>query len=135
MKNSAQYLNRKFLKQFLALGVLFFVLISTCSIQRGLKTFFGFPIEVSKTTKGAKIATASFSSVNCTKCGDMQMLTIDQPQTQSMATAILLTAIFSFILTVFIFYKENNLILEIPVSTGELPKYLLFSRLLYYDLK
>src|SRR5690606_2013401 len=68
---------KDFLKRFFALSLLVLVLLSSCSIQRGLKTFFNIPVETTQTAKGAKIATANFGHVLCTKCSDLKVLGTD----------------------------------------------------------
>lgn len=133
MKKTGRNTSQNFLKQFFAFGLVFFVLISTCSIQRGIKTVFGIPLEIAQTAKGAKIASASFGTANCTKCADIQVLTVEQAPTQ--ASAILLTAIFTFLFSSLLFPRETKIILKTPNLNGEIPKYLLFSRLLFYDLR
>lgn|SRR5690606_1694423 len=129
---------KDFLKRFFALSLLVLVLLSSCSIQRGLKTFFNFPVETTQTAKGAKIATANFGHVLCTKCSDLKVLGTDlsdQSLLLKLSPAVILTALFTFIFGAFSYHNKETRIFKIPLSLRKIPKYLLFSRLLFYDLR
>ncbi len=138
VKKMHPHKTQNLLKQFLAVGMLFFVLVSTCSIQRGIKVVFDVPIEVAQTAKGAKIASSSSQMrTNCTKCSEVQVLTSDASQ-QMMTmgpSAMMLTVIFSLLFGFPLLDRKNQAILKTPSFTGGLPKYLLFGRLLFYDIK
>lgn len=130
------------LKQVFAFGLIFFLLISTCAVQRSLKTVFGIPIAVTKTTKGAKIATASYGSpneirqTNCTKCADIHILTLETQSTQkSLLTAVFVGLIFSLLFAPFLFDRKERPNYNFTLLTSVIPKYLLFSRLLFYDIR
>lgn len=135
VKKNSRNKTQNLLKQILAFSLVFFVLISTCSIQRGIKTVFGIPLEISQNAKGAKIATASYGSLNCVKCAEIQTLAADNSLSEIEAPEFQLAAIFTFFFLPPVFYKENKPVFNSPKLTGEIPKYLLFSRLLFYDLR
>lgn len=129
---------KDFLKRFLALSLLVLVLLSSCSIQRGLKTFFNFPVETTQTAKGAKIATANFGHVLCTKCSDLKIFGTDLSDASlllKLSPAVILTALFTFLVGTFSFQNKGTRIFKIPLPFREIPKYLLFSKLLFYDLR
>lgn len=126
-----------FLRQLFAFGLLFLFLASSCSIQRGLQRVFNFPAQTTQTAKGAKIAPNAFQT-SCTKCADVQILIEDGSQfsvLNNISSAVFLTAVFTLLFGSLLFDQKVRPIHLPPKLLGGIPKYLLYRKLLIYDLR
>jgi len=136
VKNSA-HKNNNFLRQFFAFGLLFLFLASSCSIQRGLQTVFNFPAQTAPAVKGAKIAPSTLNT-NCTKCADIQILIEDVFQSSPLSkisSAVLLMAVFTLLFGPLLFDQKVKPPHQSPKRIGGIPIYLLYRKLLIYDLR
>lgn len=128
----------KLLSQFLVTLMLGIVLLTSCSIKRGVKVLFDIPIKTERvTTAGHYLSLMDQSRQSCLKCADFQVLAsgvFDHSLIKAGAVAILVSAVFVlFILP--LFQAVEKLDYGVPTIGGPLPKYLLFSKLIFYDIR
>lgn len=137
MVKKSVHKNNNFLKQLFAFGLLFLFLASSCSIQRGLQSVFNFPVQTTQTAKGAKIAPSTLNT-NCTKCADIQILIEDvvaSSPLSKISSAVLLTAVFTLLFGPLLFDQKVRPPHQPPKRLGGIPIYLLYRKLLIYDLR
>lgn len=138
MKNKKAYNGNLMFRQFLATALLLAVLFSSCSIKRGVKVLFDIPVKTEQTgTFGHFISPLDQAETACLKCADYQVLTsdaFDHSMLKNLSSAILLTVVFSLLLLP-LFRSEETHNFKTPVLGRNIPKYLLFSKLLFYDLR
>lgn len=137
MVKNRTHKSTNFLRQLFAFGLLFLFLASSCSIQRGLQTVFNFPAQTTQSAKGAKIAPSTLNT-NCTKCADIQILIEDVFQSSPLSkisSAVLLTAVFTLLFGPLLFDQKVRPPHQPPKRLGGIPIYLLYRKLLIYDLR
>lgn len=137
MVKNRTYKSNNLLRQLFAFGLLFLFLISSCSIQRGLQSVFNFPAHTTQTAKGAKIAPSTWHS-SCTKCADIKILIEDVFQSSPLSkisSAVLLTAVFTLLFGPVLFDQKVRPPHQSPKRLGGIPIYLLYRKLLIYDLR
>ena len=138
MKNKNAHNANLMFKQFLAMALLLVVLFSSCAIKRGVKVLFDLPVKTEQTgTFGHFISPLGQAETACLKCKDIQVLTsdsFDQSIIKNLSPAILLTLVFSLLLVPF-FKPEETHHFRTPVLGHNIPKYLLFNKLLFYDIR
>lgn len=84
------------------------------------------------------MASSSFSQSDCVNYSEAQLLYTDNAQSSStgkVLSAVLLTAIFTLLFGSLIVQERGTPILKTPNLSGEVPRYLLYSKLLFYDLR
>ncbi|WP_182206311.1 hypothetical protein [Gelidibacter maritimus] len=125
-------------RQFLSTALLLVVLLSSCSLKRGVKVLFDIPVKTVQTgTYGHHISALGHGETACLKCKDLQVLTadsFDHSLIKNLNSAIFISVIFSLLLLAF-FRPEGNHNFKTPTLGLNIPKYLLFSKLLFYDLR
>lgn len=137
MVKKSVHKNNNFLKQLFASGLLFLFLASSCSIQRGLQSVFNFPVQTTQTAKGAKNAPSTMHT-SCTKCADIQILIEDvvaSSPLSKISSAVLLTAVFTLLFGPLLFDQKVRPPHQPPKRLGGIPIYLLYRKLLIYDLR
>jgi|SRR5690554_3012640 len=137
MVKKSLHKNNNFLKQLFAFGLLFLFLASSCSIQRGLQSVFNFPAHTTQTAKGAKIAPSTWHS-SCTKCADIKIVVEDLFQSSpisKISSAVLLTAVFTLLFGPLLCDQKVRPPHRPSKLIGGIPIYLLYRRLLFYDLR
>lgn len=76
--------------------------------------------------------------IACTKCADVQILIEDVFQSSvlsKISSAVLLTAVFTLLFGSVLFDQKVKPIHQPPKLLGGIPKYLLYRKLLIYDLR
>ncbi len=125
-------------RQSMAIVLLLVVLMSSCSLKRGIKVLFDIPLNTVQIGNfGTQVSSVAQGQTACLKCADLQILTtdsFDHSLLKNLSSAIFLTVIFSLLLLPF-FRPEDKHIHKIPLLGGSIPKYLLFSKLLFYDIR
>lgn len=138
VKKTIKHNHSLFLKQFLATALLLMILLFSCSLKRGFKVLFDIPVNTVQVGNfGTPVASTTQNQMSCLKCADFQVLTsdgFDQSIIQNLSSAVLLTVVFSLFLLPF-FRSDDNPIHKQPLLGKAIPKYLLFSRLIFYDLR
>ncbi|QAA81787.1 hypothetical protein EI546_08665 [Aequorivita sp. H23M31] len=138
MKKISAHNNNPFFRKLLATSLLLLVLLSSCSLKRGIKVLFDIPVNTVQVGNfGTQISSVSHAETACMKCADLQVLTsdsFDQSIIKNLSSAVLLTVVFSLLLLPF-FRPEDKHIYKTPSFGKSIPKYLLFSKLLFYDLR
>ena len=137
MVKNRTYKSNNLLRQLFAFGLLFLFLISSCSIQRGLQSVFNFPAHTTQTAKGAKIAPSTWHS-SCTKCADIKILIEDVFQSSPLSkisSAVLITAVFTLLFAPVLYDQKVRPPHQSPKRLGGIPIYLLYRKLLIYDLR
>lgn len=138
VKNKKSHSAPQIFRKVLASALLIMVLLSSCSIKRGIKVLFDIPVNTVQVGNFAtQVSSVSQNQTACLKCADFQILTIDSfdlSLLKNLSPAIFISIVFSLLLLPFFRpEEEHNYIL--PTLGGRLPKYLLFSKLLFYDIR
>lgn len=138
VKNKKAHNGNLMFRQFLAMALLLVVLFSSCSLKRGIKVLFDIPVKMEQTgTFGHFISPLGQAGTACLKCTDFQVLTsdaFDHSMIKNLSSAILLTIVFSLLLLP-LFRSEETHNFKTPRLGRSIPKYLLFNKLLFYDLR
>lgn len=138
VKKTTAHNSHLIFRQVLATALLFLVLLSSCSVKRGIKVLFDIPVNtVQVGNSGTQISSVDNGRTACLKCADLQVLTadtFDHSLLKNLSPAILLSLVFSLLLLPVV-RPEQKHIYKTPFLGGSIPKYLLFSKLLFYDLR
>lgn len=138
MKNKETYNVTQFFRQFMAIALLVVVLLSSCSIKRGIKVLFDIPVNTVQLGNFAtQISSGNNGKIACLKCADHQILTtdsFDHSLIKNLSSAIFFSVVFSLLLLPF-FRPEEEANYKLPILGRCIPKYLLFSKLLFYDIR
>lgn len=138
VKNKKAHTTTQILRQVLASALLIVVLLSSCSVKRGVKVLFDMPIKMEQVgTLGNFVSSTDQGGTACIKCADLQVITADSYDhslLKNLSTAILFSVVFSLLVLPF-FRPDENHNYELPTLGGNIPKYLLFSTLLFYDIR
>ena len=138
VKNTKAHNGNLMFRQFLATALLLAVLLSSCSLKRGVKVLFDIPVKTEQAgTFGHYISSVDHGEMACLKCEDLQVLTadsFDHSLIKNLTSAVFLTVIFSLLLLPF-FRPKGKHNFKTPSLGRSIPKYLLFSKLLFYDLR
>lgn len=99
---------------------------------------FDMPIKMEVVgTSEHYISSVDHSATECVKCADLQVITADaydHSLLKNLSLAIFISVVFSFLLLPF-FRPEEEHNYKLPTLGGSVPKYLLFSKLLFYDIR
>ena len=138
MKNKKLHNATPIFRQVLASALLIVVLLSSCSVKRGVKVLFDMPIKMEQVgVLGHSISSVDHSEANCLTCADLHVLTadsFDHSLLKNLSSAIFISLVFSLLLLLF-FRPEEEHHYKLPIPGRSIPKYLLFSKLLFYDIK
>lgn len=138
MKKIKTHKNDLIFKQILATALLLLVLLSSCSLKRGVKVLFDIPVKTERTgALGHHIHSLNHGETACFKCSDLQVVTadsFDHSLIKNISSAIFISVIFSLLMMPF-FKQEETHHFKIPTLGLSIPKYLLFSKLLFYDIR
>lgn len=138
MKNKNAHKGTLIYRQFLAVALLLVVLLSSCSLKRGVKVLFDIPVKTEQVGSfGHHILPLGHGETACLKCADLQVITADSYDhslLKDFSSAIFISVVFSLLLLPF-FRPEEQHNYKLPTLGRSIPKYLLFSKLIFYDLR
>src|SRR5690625_2406115 len=91
-------------RQLFAVAFTIFLLFSSCSTKRGIKTLLDIPVSTTKTLHHTENNNLANLSNNCLSCKDLQVLTVESSDTSLLndltpAASILTKVYLSFLLT------------------------------------
>lgn len=113
-----------------------FLLLSSCSTKRGIKTLLDIPVSTTKTVHDTENNKLASLSNNCLSCDDLQVLTVDSSDTsllKNLSPATLLTAVYTgFLFNTFI-EEPTEHSYSPPSILGEVPIYILFKKLILHN--
>ena len=138
VKNKDTHKGTLIYRQLMATALLLAVLLSSCSLKRGVKVLFDIPVKTEQAgTFGHYNSSVGYGEITCLHVEDLQLLTADSfnhSLLKNLTSAIFITAVFSLLGLPF-FRPEEKDNFKTPTLGGSIPKYLLFSKLLFYDLR
>ncbi|WP_150452350.1 hypothetical protein [Arenibacter lacus] len=138
MKNKEAHNVTQIFRQVLASALLLVVLLSSCSLKRGVKVLFDIPIKMEQAGRsGQYISSVENGKTTFIECTDFQVFTAktyDQSLLKDLSQSIFISVVFSLFLLPFFRLKEEH-IYNLPPQGRSIPKYLLFSKLLFYDIR
>lgn len=122
--------------QLFAVLFAIFLIFSSCSTKRGIKSLLDLPVSTTKTVLHLENDKLVSNNSNCLSCKDLQVLTVDNSDTSSLK--ILSPATLQD--SVFLSFLEPNLNDESteytygpPEIAGDVPIYILFKKLILYN--
>lgn len=138
VKNKEAHNVTQIFRQVLASALLIVVLLSSCSMKRGFKVLFDMPIKMEQAGRlGHYISSAEQDKTAFLKCADLQVFTAnsyDYSLFKNLFPSIFISVVFSLLLLPFFRpAKKHNY--NLPPLGLIIPKYLLFSKLLFYDIR
>ncbi|MEO8773661.1 MAG: hypothetical protein ABI371_04960 [Gelidibacter sp.] len=138
VKNKETHNATQIFRQVLAAALLIVVLLSSCSTKRGVKVLFDMPIKMEQVgALGHYISSVDHSETACVKCADLQVITADaydHSLLKNLSSALFISVVFSLLLVPF-FRPEEEHHYKLPTLGRSIPKYLLFSKLIFYDIR
>ena len=138
VKNKEAHNATHIFRQVLASVLLIVVLLSSCSTKRGVKVLFDMPFKMEQTGPLAhSISSTDHSGTACVKCTDLKVIaanSFDHSLLKNLSPAILISIVFSLLFLPF-FRPEEEPNYQLPKLGRSIPKYLLFSKLLFYDIR
>ena len=123
-------------RQLFAVLFSIFLLFSSCSTKRGIRTLLDLPVSTTKTVFHLENDKLVSNNNNCLSCKDLQVLTVDNSDTSLsniLSPAILLDKVYlSFLIQNF---KEEPTAYYYgpPKIIGDVPIYILFKKLILYN--
>lgn len=131
-KNKGKFNTRQLFTVVLTL----FLLLSSCSTKRGIKTLLDIPVSTTKAVHHTENDKLANLSNNCLSCDDLQVLTVDSSDTsllKNLSPATLLTAVYTgFLYSTFI-EEPTEYSYSPPNILGEVPIYILFKKLILHN--
>lgn len=113
-----------------------FLLFSSCSTKRGIKTLLDIPVSTTKTVHHTENNKLGSLTSNCLSCEDLQVLTVDSIDISSLknlSAAILITNVFWSFSLDSLQEEVTEYAYSPPNSLGDVPIYLLFKKLILYN--
>jgi len=133
MKNKER--NKSFYRQLFTIALIFYVLLSSCSTKRGIKSLLNIPINTTKTVQLANSGEIASLKKDCLSCKDLHVTVADidySIQKNLNSVAIFVTVYQLFLHTIDV--KETNIpIPPSPKLHNAIPKYLLFQKLILHN--
>lgn len=138
VKNKNTHNATQIFRQVLASILLIVVLLSSCSTKRGVKVLFDMPVKMEQVGAiNQYISSVNHNASECVKCADLQILTADaydHSLLKNLSSALFISVVFSLLFLPF-FRPEEEHHYKLPKLGGSIPKYLLFSKLIFYDIR
>ncbi|HUH28029.1 hypothetical protein [Gelidibacter sp.] len=138
VKNKKLNSTTQIFRKVLASALLIMMLFSSCSIKRGIKALFDIPHNTVQVGNFAtQMSSMGQGQTACLKCADFQILTadsFDHSLIKKLSPAIFISLIFSLLLLPFVRPEEEHNY-KLPILGSSIPKYLLFGKLLFYDIR
>ncbi len=138
MKNKKAYNAHQIFRQVLASALLIVVLLSSCSTKRGVKVLFDMPMKMEQVGAfGHYISSADHNVTECVESADLQILTADSYDhsiLKNLSSALFISLVFALLLLPF-FRPDEDHHYKLPTLGRSIPKYLLYSKLLFYDIR
>lgn len=123
-------------KQLFAVVFTLFLLLSSCSTKRGIKTLLNIPVSSTKVIDYKENNKLTSLSNNCLSCEDLQVLTVDFSDSsllKSLYSAILQSAVYTgFLYNDFVDEPVRHTYSP-PNILGEVPFYILFKKLILHS--
>ncbi len=138
VKNKETHSVTQIFRQVLASALLVLVLLSSCSVKRGAKVLFDLPMKMEQVGAfGHYVSSVDHGETASVKCADLQVITADSYDhslLKNLSSALFISVVFSLLFLPF-FRPEEEHNYKLPTLGGSIPKYLLFSKLLFYDIR
>ena len=113
-----------------------FLLFSSCSTKRGIKTLLDIPVSTTKTVHDTENNKLASLSNNCLSCDDLQVLTVDSSDTsllKNLSPATIQNAVYTGFLYSAFFEKPTEHTYSPPSILREVPIYILFKKLILHN--
>ncbi|HLS11487.1 MAG TPA: hypothetical protein VK050_04955 [Flavobacteriaceae bacterium] len=122
--------------QLFAVLFAIFLIFSSCSTKRGLKSLLDLPVSTTKTVLHLENDKLVSNNSNCLSCKDLQVLTVDNSDTsllKILSPATLQDSVFLSFLVPNFNDEPTEYTYGPPEKTGDVPIYILFKKLILYN--
>lgn len=127
--------NITILRSWLPIVMMFVILLSSCATKRGFKSLFNFPTNTTKTVNNTSSGSFINAQKTCLSCSDLEITIADRSiSLDKVPTVALLTNIFNVFLVTIDYENIVETTYLTPNFFGEIPKYLLFKKLILHHL-
>lgn len=113
-----------------------FLIFSSCSTKRGIKSFLDLPGSTTKTVLHLESDKLVSNNSNCLSCKDLQVLTVDNSDTsllKILSPATLQDSVFLGFLAPNYKDEPTEYTYGPPAKAGDVPIYILFKKLILYN--
>lgn len=125
-----------FLRQWFAIGLTLLLLLSSCTTKRGIKTLLNLPVNTTQAINNLENTPLATFKNNCLGCEDLKIVTVepsDISQLKNLSPLAIQAIIYSLYSPVLTVKEVTEPIHYTPNISGEVPRYLLFKKLILYN--
>lgn len=125
------------IRQLFTVVFTLFLLLSSCSTKRGIKTLLDIPVSTTKTVHHTENNKLASLSNNCLSCDELQVLTVDFSDTsllKNLSSANTNATAYTGFLNITFIEEPTEYSYSPPSILGEVPIYILFKKLILHNV-